>query len=259
MPLHAYFQALGYLGGFALAGWGLFALGGVLALAAWIAAGLYACHLFLPGLGLAPWRGPRGTGRIALTFDDGPNGAATAGVLAALARHQARATFFVVGQAAAAEPELVRRIAAAGHEIGNHTMDHAIVAWRSPAEVERQLAEAQAAIERAGAPRPRWFRAPHGFKSPFLPAALRRNGLRLVAWTRGVWDTDCPGVDAIVARTIGERGERLREGEILLLHDGERGLDRAQTAGALDRILAACEARGLEPVTLSELLGAPRA
>lgn len=258
MPLHAYFQALGYLAGFALAGFGLLAVGGALALGAWIALGLYACHLLLPGLGRAPFRGPRGTGRIALTFDDGPNGAATDGVLAALARHRARATFFVVGGSAAAEPERVRRITAAGHEIGNHTMDHAILTFRRPAEVRRQLTEAQAAIERAGAPRPRWFRAPHGFKSPFLPRALRESGLGLVAWTRGVWDTDCPGVDAIVERTVGQRGERLSDGEILLLHDGERGLDRSQTAGALDRILEGCRARGLEPVTLSELLGAPR-
>jgi peptidoglycan/xylan/chitin deacetylase (PgdA/CDA1 family) len=257
MPLHAYFQAAGYVGGFALLAWAASWLGGAWALGALLGLGIYACHLFLPGLGLAPWRGRRGGKRIALTFDDGPNGADTDAVLEALARHGARATFFMVGKSAAAEPERVRRIAAAGHEIGNHTMNHAILAWRSPGAVAREIAAAQAAIVAAGAPAPRWFRAPHGFKSPFLPRALSANGLRLVAWTRGVWDTDRPGAPAIVARTIGERGERLSDGEILLLHDGEAGLDRSQTAAALDGILGACAARDLRPVTLTELLGAP--
>lgn len=255
MPVHAYFQALGYVGGYGLLIWAAFRLGGGWAVAGMVALGLYLCHLFLPGFGLAPWRGRPGRGRIALTFDDGPNGAHTDAVLAALERHGARATFFVVGASAARQPERLRRMVAAGHEIGNHTMSHAILAWRSPADVEREIGEAQRAIVAAGAPAPGWFRAPHGFKSPFLGGALRRHGLRLVAWTRGVWDTDNPGTEAILARTIGAAGERLSDGEILLLHDGEDGLPRAQTAAALDAILAACKRRGLTPVTLSELLG----
>jgi peptidoglycan/xylan/chitin deacetylase (PgdA/CDA1 family) len=156
----------------------------------------------------------------------------------------------MVGQSAARHGELVRRVVEAGHEVGNHTHSHAIVAWRAPGAIEREIGRAQETLRAAGA-RPRWFRAPHGFKSPFLGRALRRQGLSLVAWTRGCWDTDRPGVDAIVSRTI----LKLKDGQILLLHDGEEGCDRAQTAQALEAILAACEEKGLEPVTLTELLG----
>jgi peptidoglycan/xylan/chitin deacetylase (PgdA/CDA1 family) len=250
MPLHAYFQALGYLGAYAALFFCAARFGGVAGAVAILGLGLFVAWIFLPGVGLAPWRGPRGRRRIALTFDDGPNPPHTEAILEVLARHAARATFFMVGQSAERHPDLVRRMLAAGHEIGNHTMHHAIVAWRTPAVVEREIGEAQAALVAAGA-RPRWFRAPHGFKSPFLRRALRRHGLSLVAWTRGCWDTDRPGVDAIVSRTV----PRLADGQILLLHDGEEGCDRGQTAGALDAILAGCAERGLLPVTLSELLG----
>jgi len=251
MPLHAYLQALLYLGGYAGLLWVGARVGGAAGVAFVLALGLAAAWMFLPGLGLAPWRGRRGRkgGRIALTFDDGPNPPHTEQVLEVLRRHGARATFFMVGQSAAAQPDLVRRVVAEGHEIGNHTMHHAILAWRSPAAVAREVGQAQAALQAAGA-QPRWFRAPHGFKSPFLGPALRRHGLRLVAWTRGCWDTDRPGVEAIVSRTVPHLSDR----QILLLHDGEAGCDRAQTAAALDAILVACRERELAPVTVSEIL-----
>jgi peptidoglycan/xylan/chitin deacetylase (PgdA/CDA1 family) len=254
MPLHAYFQAVGYLGGYATLLWVAARLGGAWGAAAWLALGLLGAWMFLPGLGLAPWRGVRGGARVAFTFDDGPNPPHTAAILDVLRKHGAPATFFMVGQSAARYPEVVRRVVAEGHEVGNHTMTHQIVAWRSPRAIERELGATQSALAAAGA-RPRWFRAPHGFKSPFLAVALRRHGLRLVAWTRGCWDTDRPGVDAIVARTA----PKLCDGQILLLHDGEDGCDRSQTAQALDRILDECARRGLRPVTLSEILASPAA
>jgi len=251
MPIHAYFQAVLYLGGYFGLLWAAARFGGLAGALVVLAVGLLAAWMFLPGLGLAPWRGRRGRGRIALTFDDGPNPPHTEAVLDVLARHGARATFFMVGESAARHPELVQRVAAAGHEIGNHTMHHAIVAWRGPGAVEAEIAQAQAALAAAGA-KARWFRAPHGFKSPFLSRALARHGLRLVAWSRGCWDTDRPGVPSIVGRTV----PHLRDGQILLLHDGAEGCDRAQTAAALDAILAACKARGLAPVTISEIVQA---
>jgi len=249
MPLHAYLQAVVYLGGYFGLLWVAGRFGGVAGWVVVLGLGLAAAWMFLPGLGLAPWRGRRGRGRIALTFDDGPNPPHTGAVLDVLARHDARATFFMVGESAARHPELVRQVAAAGHEIGNHTMHHAILAWRGPAAVEGEIDGAQVALAAAGV-KARWFRAPHGFKSPFLGRALARHGLRLVAWSRGCWDTDRPGVEAIVARTV----PHLRDGQILLLHDGAEGCDRAQTAAALDAILDACRVRGLVPVTVSEIV-----
>jgi len=142
-------------------------------------------------------------------------------------------------------------MAAAGHTIGNHTFDHARLPWRSPTEISRQIGRTQEALVAAGAPPPRWFRAPHGWKSPFLSGALRRDKLRWVAWTHGVWDTS-PRVIAQGAREIARRViARLDDGDLILLHDG--GGDRSQTAAALDEILDACAARGLRAVTLEEL------
>ncbi len=209
---------------------------------------VYLAWIYLPDVDLpSRRRGIAGRGRVALTFDDGPNGADTARILDVLALHGARATFFCVGRAALAQPELVRRMTDEGHTVGNHTLEHRRLAWLSPSQVVRQIVAAQQAIVSAGAPTPIWFRAPHGFKSPFLSRALRRSGLRLVAWTHGVWDTARPGAAEIARRVIA----RLDDGDILLLHDG--GGDRSQTADALDAILHACRARSLRPVTLTEL------
>jgi peptidoglycan/xylan/chitin deacetylase (PgdA/CDA1 family) len=211
---------------------------------------IYFAWVYLPDVGLAPVRGRRGRRRIALTFDDGP-GEDTARILDLLSAHGARATFFVVGERADARPELVRRMVAEGHSVGNHTLSHRKLPWLSPSEIARQIDEAQRAIVRAGAPAPTLFRAPHGFKSPFLARALGRAKLRLVAWTHGVWDTARPGAREIARRCL----RRLDDGVILLLHDGgPPGEDRSQTAEALDEILRGCAARGLSTVTLPELL-----
>jgi peptidoglycan/xylan/chitin deacetylase (PgdA/CDA1 family) len=214
-----------------------------------VAVALYFAWLYLPDVGRAPTRGVRGRGCVALTFDDGP-GADTARVLDVLMRHGARATFFCVGEAARARPDLVRRICAEGHVVGNHTLEHRALPWLRRREVVRQIVAAQAALVAAGAPPPTLFRAPHGWKSPLLAGALARSRLQLVAWTRGVWDTARPGAATIARRSL----RALDDGAILLLHDG--GGDRAQTAEALDAILAECARRNLRAVTLPEILAA---
>jgi peptidoglycan/xylan/chitin deacetylase (PgdA/CDA1 family) len=227
-------------------------------LAVGLLAGAYLAWVYLPDVdwpGRSPRRGlasATGRARVALTFDDGPNGADTAAILDVLARHGAKATFFVVGEAARQHPELVRRMVEEGHVVGSHTDSHRKLAWLSPDAIARELDGAADAIVAAGAPRPAWFRAPHGFKSPFLPSALRRRGLRLVAWTHGVWDTDRPGAERIAERAIG----CLDDGEILLLHDGTLGADRSQTATALERIVAVAVERGIALVSVPEILGA---
>jgi len=249
---------VGALGWGAVGGAGLTRVACTAALAFLLAVGAYLAWIYLPDVDL-PGHSPRrglasNRTRVALTFDDGPNGADTAAVLDALARHHARATFFVVGEAARKHPELVRRMVDEGHVVGSHTDTHTKLAWLSRATIDRELADAEAAIVASGAPAPVWFRAPHGFKSPFLPGALARRGMRLVAWSHGVWDTDRPGADVIAERAIG----CLRDGEILLLHDGTVGADRSQTATALDRILSAAAERGVQLVTIPEILAPAR-
>jgi peptidoglycan/xylan/chitin deacetylase (PgdA/CDA1 family) len=105
------------------------------------------------------------------------------------------------------------------------------------------------AIERGGGDTPRFFRAPHGFSNPWVSAIAGWLGERTVGWSLGVWDSDMPGVQAIVDRTI----EGTRAGSIILLHDGDgynANGDRTQTAAAIPGIIAGLRGRGLEFVTL---------
>jgi peptidoglycan-N-acetylglucosamine deacetylase len=177
---------------------------------------------------------------VALTFDDGPNPDATPAILDALAARGAKATFFILGRHAERWPDLVARVAREGHSIGNHGYYHRKLHFKSPAYVRDDLRLGTEQIEAATGRRPGLFRAPHGFRSPWVTPIARSLGQRTVGWSLGVWDSDRPGVDAIAERTIGGA----RAGSILLLHDGDGydpGGDRMQTARAVpiivDRLL----------------------
>jgi len=173
---------------------------------------------------------------VALTFDDGPNPDATPAILDALRARGVKATFFVLGRHAERWPELVKRVADEGHTIGNHGYFHRKLHFKSPAYVRDDLTRGTTMIERASGARPALFRAPHGFRSPWVTAIASSLGQRTVGWSLGVWDSDRPGVDAIVRKTI----DGTRPGSILLLHDGDgydpRG-DRMQTAQAVPLIV----------------------
>ncbi len=169
---------------------------------------------------------------VALTFDDGPNPDATPRILDALAAADARATFFILGRHAERWPALVRRVHAEGHAIGNHGYYHRKLHFKSPAYVRDDLTRGADAIAHACGERPALFRAPHGFRSPWVNAVARSLGERVVGWTLGVWDSDRPGADAIARRTL----DGARPGVILLLHDGDgydADGDRRQTAEAV--------------------------
>lgn len=186
---------------------------------------------------------------VSLTFDDGPNPDATPRILDALATHGVKATFFVLGAHAERWPDLVRRAVDEGHQIGNHGYFHQKLHWKSPAYVKRDIELGKRAIERAAGETPHLFRAPHGFRSPWVNAIARTLGERIIGWSLGVWDSDCPGVDAIVERTV--RGTK--PGSIILLHDGDgynmHG-DRRQTAEAVPGIITRLRDRGFDFVTL---------
>ena len=191
-----------------------------------------------------------GDGRVvALTFDDGPNPEATPRILDTLAATGVRATFFVLGSHAERWPELVRRVVRDGHQVGNHGYFHRKLQFRGPRYVGRDIRLGMRAIRRAGGATPRYFRAPHGFRSPWTTVIARSYGQRTVGWSLGVWDSDRPGVDEIVRRTI----EGVRPGSIVLLHDGDgynpQG-DRTQTAAALPRIIRQLVDRGYQFATL---------
>ena len=201
--------------------------------------------IFGPALSRLP-----GSARVAsITFDDGPNPLATPRILDVLKREDVRATFFVLGRHADRWPDLVKRVADEGHQIGNHGWHHRKLHRRTPGYVRDDLTKGTESIERACGVHPKVFRAPHGFSSPWVTPIARSLGQRTIGWSLGVWDSARPGVDEIVTRTL----DGMRPGSILLLHDGDGydpDGDRQQTAEALPRIIGGLRTRGFSFVTL---------
>lgn len=232
--------------------------GAALLLAAVIAgaAVLQACWVRFDLTGASLRRGRGDRREVALTFDDGPSDD-TPAVLDALDAAGARATFFVLGEKALERPDLVREVARRGHLVALHGHSHRKLHLCGPQEVAEEIDRGREAIRSAGVEPAPFFRAPHGFKGPLLQRALRRRGLTLVGWTRGVWDTERPGAAAIVERACARR----RGGEILLLHDGcgTPGLDprRDQTAAAVPELVRRWREDGFDFVTVDALAARP--
>ncbi len=253
--------ALAVLAGLGLVGLGALllqrgrALPGLAVVATAALAGAWALHAFwvrfdLSGASLR--QGRRDRRQVALTFDDGP-GPDTPAVLDALDLAGVKATFFVLGAAARERPALVREVARRGHLVALHGHSHRKLHLAGPRTIAEELDHGRDALRGAGVEPAPFFRAPHGFKGPLVGLALRRRGLRLVGWTRGVWDTERPGAEAIAERACARPGG----GEILLLHDGcgTPGVDprRDQTAAAIPEIARRWRAAGFEFVTVDAL------
>ncbi len=203
-------------------------------------------------LGPTMWRGRRETGAVALTFDDGP-AMDTEQILTVLDGYGVRSTFFMVGQQIERFPQTARRVAASGHEIGNHSYSHPIFLYRSARETRRQLELAQQIIRDVTGVRARFARPPCGVRTPAYFRSARRLGLRTVQWD--VTGLDWKQRDAgQIAREVITQA---RAGSIILLHDGdsEGKQDRGQTVAALPLIIDGLRTRALRIVPLAHLLG----
>jgi len=195
----------------------------------WAVGAVVLNHLAITLLGLWPrsnWLGENLTrlpaeaaarGEIALTLDDGPDPVLTPQVLALLDAAGVQATFFVIGERAAAHPGLLREIVRRGHGVQNHSWRHPhAFSVFGPRRIARELQQAQAFLHDATGERPTLFRAPAGLRNVFLGPLLHREGLRLASWTRRGFDTRDGDAQRVLARLT--RG--LRGGDVLLLHDG---------------------------------------
>lgn len=207
-----------------------------------------AWQTFLPGA--APVTG-KGTGlqgaRIALTFNDAPH-ENTAPVLDVLARHRAKATFFLVGDRVGRWRDQVQRLARDGHALGNHSYSHRVLTGHGRQDVENDLAAAQAAIAAVTGQLPRYFRPPGGAMDSTVATAAASQGLTIVLWHNVGATDDLALPPEELARRIASR---CRDGYIVMLH-----ADRPGTAAVVDNLVTLLTAAGARLVTLSEL-GAP--
>jgi peptidoglycan/xylan/chitin deacetylase (PgdA/CDA1 family) len=182
---------------------------------------------------------------IALTFDDGPI-AGTARLLDILKANGAQATFFVLGSQVATNADLLKREAAEGHEIGNHTYTHAKLAGASAATVEKEIVRTQDAIEQVTGKAPVLFRPTYGATDKQLDAITKQKGLAQILWT--VDTVDWRDHDTAVIKRRVLKGAK--PGHIVIMHD-----IRPTSVAAVPDILKTLSKQGYTFVTISELYG----
>lgn len=237
----------------------------------WALGVLVGNHLVLIGAVLCPrgrLLGPNLVGlpaaavaraEVCLTFDDGPDPELTPRVLELLDRHQAKASFFCVGEKAAAFPETVKEIARRGHSVENHSYRHAYAfAFYGISRLRREVASAQAVIADLTGRAPAFFRPPAGFRSPLLDPVLAKCGLRYVSWTRRGYDT----VRRDPVRVLQRLTRGLAAGDVLLLHDATSARTNAGdpvVLAVLPALLDQLAARGLKSVSLPTACNEARA
>ena len=203
--------------------------------AAGLAAGGYAYAALWPESQIfgSAMIAPKRAGELALTFDDGPNSKWTPRLLDVLAVHGGKATFFMLGSRAQAEPGLVRRIAAEGHLIGNHSWSHPNLAFSRASRVREELALTSHALEQITGERIRYFRPPFGARRPVVFRIARSLGLRVVTWNAMTSDWSEPSAERIEGQLVEkiDRLERRGRSANVVLHDGGH-LERAAERGA---------------------------
>jgi len=201
-------------------------------------------------------RGPAGSARVALTFDDGPHPVTTRRVLEVLAPTRHRATFFVLGEKARRHPDVVREIHAGGHTLAVHGDSHdRLHSFRMPRTVRDEIVRAGAAVQATTGVRPRFFRPPLGHTSVTSVHGARLAGVTLIGWSSRGFD----GIRGRSPESVVEQvGRTLVDGAIVMLHDAAEHDDFEPAAvRALPRLVALLDERGLTSVGLDALLGDP--
>lgn len=186
---------------------------------------------------------------VAITYDDGP-GELTAQLLDTLKAKDAHASFMVLAPNATAHPDLLRRMKAEGHTVGNHTASHRELNKLSPSDVDGEIKAGAAAIKAATGENPRWMRPPYGATNGTVEAAAKANGQAQALWSVDTVDWKDRNSEHVFEAAVNGA----QPGSIVLMHD-----IHTTTVGAADCVIDGLRAKGLEPVSLDRLIPNPQA
>jgi peptidoglycan-N-acetylglucosamine deacetylase len=196
---------------------------------------------------------PAGTKQIALTYDDGPNDPHTMRLLDVLAKHNVRATFFMIGRYVQQRPDIAREVANAGHVVGNHTFTHPLLILKSAGETRQELRDCRSAIQDAIGEHSNLFRPPFGGRRPATLRVARELGLAPVMWNVTGYDWNIPPA-ALIEQKVAKQ---IRGGDVILLHDGghkQMGADRSQTVLATEQMITRYKSEEYNFVTIPEMM-----
>jgi peptidoglycan/xylan/chitin deacetylase (PgdA/CDA1 family) len=195
-----------------------------------------------------------GTRQLALTFDDGPNDPHTLRLRDVLARHNVKATFFLIGCYVKQRPDIARELVRAGHVVGNHTFSHPNLIFASAWQTAMQLRDCEQALTDAVGEHSRLFRPPFGGRRPSTLRIVRGLGLEPIMWNVTGWDWSGKPSEYVERKV----SRQIRGGDVILLHDGGHlafGADRSQTVIATDRMISTYSSQGYEFVTIPQMIG----
>ena len=181
--------------------------------------------------------------QLALTYDDGPNDPHTLNLLDVLAKHGVKATFFVIGKHVAAKPAIARRIAAAGHTVGNHTYTHPNLAFCNEERIRRELSDCEKILQDTVGDHSKLFRPPFGARRPRVFKVARDMGFTPVMWSVTCYDWKPTTAERVERHAV----RQISRGDIILLHDGGHialGADRAHTVAATERMITRFKPEG---------------
>ena len=193
---------------------------------------------------------------VALTYDDGPNPPYTDQLLDVLAKHNVKATFFMIGNRIERHPETVNRVIAEEHQVGNHTYSHPLLGFLPPFCIRREIERTDDLLQQYGIAKDSVFRAP--MLTRFLPVAyvlakLDRTHISCNVWS---WDWTTQNSDKIAETVLKKTLSSTGAGSIIVLHDGKaenKKANRSGTIEATDRIITALKQDGYQFVRLSDV------
>lgn len=189
--------------------------------------------------------------KVALTFDDGPDGSVTSDLLDLLAERNVKSAFFVVGYKLSAYAKILQRMDKEGHIIGNHTWHHSnFTNFMSDRKLQDEIKSTNEEIRRITGREPQFFRPPMGLSNNNVFKALFWTKMTCIGFSAGRFDQKAKSAEAIADRVL----LNLRDGDIILLHDGGRA-DKSVLLDAVTKILDGLNERGYQVVSLEDLLG----